>query len=110
MSSIGTGLVFKGLSAGAWVRIGSPLGAGRRPSSSQRQGLASMMLIQSERDDHKGVPQQVHVLPGMAHALRSPVGDAGPQPPTDRTRSAAAHTHTLAITDTSQSRTSVTRN
>src|SRR3989442_36807 len=97
MSSVRTSLAFKGLSAGAWVRIGSPLDPGRRPSSSQRRGLAPMMLIQGERVDHEGVAEQVHVLAGMAHAVGSPEVEAVLQPPVDGLGIAAPPVQTFEV-------------
>src|SRR5205807_9780645 len=107
MSSVRTGLIFKGLSAGARVRIGSPLVAGRRPSSSQRQGLASMMLVESERVDHEGVPEQVHVLAGMPDAVGSPEVEAVLQPSVDGLGIAAPPIQTLEVGITRRDRTDV---
>src|SRR2546429_8023620 len=97
----------KGLGTGAWVRIGSPLVPGRRSSSSQRQELAPMMLIQGERVDHEGIPEQVHVLAGMAHAVGSPEGEAVLQPPGDGLGLPAPPPQTLEVGVTRRDRTDV---
>src|SRR6266550_3583620 len=107
MSSIRTGLASRGLGTGAWVRIGSPLVPGRRSSSSQRQGLAPMMLIQGERVDHEGIPEQVHVLAGMPHAVGSPEVEAALQPPVDGLGIAAPPIQTFEVGITRRDRTDV---
>ena len=66
-----------------------------------------MMLIQGERVDHEGVPEQVHVLAGMAHAVGSPEVEAVLQPPVDGLGIAAPPIQTFEVGITRRDRTDV---
>ena len=66
-----------------------------------------MMLIQGEGVDHESVPEQIHVLASMAHAVGSPEVEAVLQSPVDGLGIAAPPIQTFEVGITRRDRTDV---